>query len=144
MRCLSPIAAAAILCTLVLTSTAKAEQKQILGNWDVHYIVVNTTFLTPDVAKTYDIVRSKYSALVNISVLDTVTQQAQNAALTGTATNLLGVKKSLSFRKVEEGDAIYYLATLPFDDPETFRFAIDVQQGNTTRTLKFQQKLYAE
>ena len=144
MRHFSPICAVVLLCSLLLSGTAQAEQKQVLGNWDVHYIVVNTTFLSPDVAKTYNIVRSKYSALVNISVLDATTHQAQSAALTGTATNLLGVKKSLNFRKVEEGDAIYYLATLSFDDPETFRFAIGVQQGNTTRTLKFQQKLYAE
>lgn len=144
MRRLSSYWAVMIFCSLFFSGIAQAEQKQVLGNWDVHYMVVNTTFLSPDVASSYNIVRSKYSALINISVLDSASQQAQNAALAGTAINLLGVKKSLSFRKVEEGDAIYYLATLSFDDPETFRFTIDVQQGNTTRTLKFQQKLYAE
>ncbi|QJR82733.1 DUF4426 domain-containing protein [Alteromonas pelagimontana] len=134
-----------ILCiTLGFALPAKAEQKQTLGSWDVHYIVVNTAFLAPEVAKTYGITRSKYSALINISVLDSQTQAAQAVAVTGTARNLLGNTKELAFRKVEEGDAIYYLAAMNFSDRETYRFAIDIQDGNTIRTLKFQQQLYAD
>jgi hypothetical protein len=45
---------------------------------------------------------------------------------------------------VEDGDAIYYLASLPFRDQETFRFEIDVKKGNSQQTLKFQQKMYVD
>ena len=121
-----------------------AEQKKTLGDWDAHYIVVNTAFLTPDVAKAYDIVRSKYSALVNVSVLNKRTQKPQRVDVTGTATNLLGSAQQLKFRRVEDGDAIYYLAVLSFDNMETFRFNIRLQQGNERQNLKFQQKLYTE
>ncbi|GEA05382.1 hypothetical protein KUL42_01430 [Alteromonas sp. KUL42] len=133
--------------TLALTTlcnTAIAEQKQTLGNWDVHYMVVNTPFLTPEVAASYGIVRSKFNALVNISVLDNTTGKAQRADVTGVAKNLIGNSRSLSFKKVEEGDAIYYLAVLPFRDQETFRFEIDVQKGKDKQTLKFQQKMYVD
>jgi len=129
---------------LISSQLANAEQMRQLGEWDVHYMVVNTPFLTPEVAASYGIVRSKFNALVNISVLDTNTQEAQRVSVTGSATNLLGNTRSLTFKKVEEGDAIYYLAVLPFRDQETFRFNIDLQRGNTQQTLKFQQKMYVD
>ncbi|WP_223858291.1 DUF4426 domain-containing protein [Salinimonas profundi] len=123
---------------------SQAEQKMTLGQWDVHYIVVNTSFLTPEVANQYDIVRSKYSALVNLSVLNNETLEAQNVAVSGTATNLLGNAQPLRFKKVTEGKAIYYLATFPFENADTYRFSISLQRGETTRTLKFQQKLFTD
>lgn len=132
------------LTCLFLALSAKAEQKETLGDWDVHYIVVNTAFLTPEVAKSYDIVRSKYNALVNLSVLKSESQEAQNVAVSGTVTDLLGNARPLTFKKVEEGAAIYYLATFNFDDLDTYRFNIQLQRGNTSRTLKFQQKLFAD
>lgn len=127
-----------------LSLSAFAEQKETLGEWDVHYMVVSTPFLTPEVAANYGIVRSKFNALVNISVLDKASGEAQRVDMTGTAKNLLGNTRKLTFKKVEEGDAIYYLAVLPFRDQETFRFEIDVQKGPSKQTLKFQQKMYVD
>jgi len=124
--------------------SAFAEQKQTLGEWDVHYIVFSTPFLTPEVAASYGIVRSKFNALVNISVLDKTSGEAQRVDISGTAKNLLGNARKLTFKKVEDGDAIYYLAVLPFRDQETFRFEVDVQKGSNKQTLKFQQKMYVD
>lgn len=83
-----------------------AEQKVSLANWDVHYIALNTTFLTPKVAKQYGIVRSKFNGLINISVLDKTTQKPQSLLLSGEAKNLLGTVKKLSFKKVTEGKGL--------------------------------------
>ncbi|WP_372621171.1 DUF4426 domain-containing protein [Alteromonas stellipolaris] len=127
-----------------MSSAAHAEQKQQLGEWDVHYMVVSTPFLTPEVAASYGIVRSKFNALVNISVLDAVTGTAQRVSVSGTAKNLIGTTKTLTFKKVEEGDAIYYLAVLPFRDRENYRFSIDVQRGNTMQTLNFKQEMFVD
>ncbi|MBU2979448.1 DUF4426 domain-containing protein [Alteromonas sp. C1M14] len=132
------------LLTLGVSSTSHAEQKQTLGDWDVHYMVVNTTFLSPEVAREYGIVRSKFNALVNISVLDSETQAAQRVSVTGNARNLLGNSKALTFRRVNEGDAVYYLAPISFSDRETFRFSINIQLGNNTQTLQFQQEMFVE
>ncbi len=134
----------ATLFAALVSSDALGEQKQNLGDWDVHYMVVSTPFLTPEVAANYGIVRSKFNALVNISVLDAKTGEAQRVSMTGDARNLIGNSRKLSFKKVEEGDAIYYLAVLPFRDQETYRFTIDVQKGNAAQTLKFQQKMYVD
>lgn len=129
---------------LILPMSANAEQKKTLGSWDVHYITVSTTFLTPEIAKAYGIVRSKNTALVNISVLDKRSKKAQDVTISGHARDLLGSQKQLEFKKVEEGEAIYYLATLSFDDQERYRFTIKMNQGNNHQTLKFEQKLYKD
>jgi hypothetical protein len=123
---------------------AQAEQKRTLGSWDVHYIAINSTFLTPQVAQQYAIVRSRYNALINISVLDREDKSAQSVVLTGQAKNLLGVVKKLSFKQVKEGKSIYYLATLGFSDQEQFRISVDISDGNQQKTLKFQHKFYAD
>lgn len=139
------------LSTLLLTIVvglfslhANAEQKKTLGDWDVHYIAFNTTILTPQIAKANNIVRSGKRALVNISVLDKRTQEAQDIEISGTARNLLGTTKTLEFKKVNEGDAIYYLATVDYSDKEVLRFNIDIKQGRISQNLKFQQTMYVE
>lgn len=129
---------------ILASSPVMAEQKQQLGQWDVHYIALNSTFLQPEVAKQYGIVRSKYNGLINISVLSRQDNSAQDVLLSGEAKNLLGVIKKLSFKQVIEGDAIYYLATLPFSDQEQYRLAINISNGLEQKTLKFQHKFYAE
>jgi hypothetical protein len=141
-KTLTAMLAALTLFTLV--NKAQAEQKVSLGNWDVHYIAFNTTFLTPEIAKSYGIVRSKYNGLINISVLDKQSQVAQDVLLSGDARNLLGVVKKLSFKQVREGDAIYYLAVLPFSDQEHYRINLEINDGKTQQKLKFEHKFYAE
>ena len=129
---------------LIFSSQANAEQKQVLGSWDVHYIALNSTFLSPDVAKKYGIVRSKFNALINISVLDREEKSAQSVILTGEAKNLMGVVKKLTFKQVKEGKAIYYLAVLSFSDLEQYRISINISDGLEQKTLKFQHKFYAD
>jgi hypothetical protein len=129
---------------LVFSYQVNAEQKRTLGSWDVHYIALNTTFLTPKVAKQNGIVRSKFNGLINISVLDRQDKTAQSVVITGEAKNLIGVVKKLTFKQVKEGKAIYYLAVLPFSDREQYRISIEINNGLEQQTLKFQHKFYAD
>lgn len=134
----------AILVLLGCPSFSHAAQYKELGEWDVHYIVLNTSFFTPEIARQYGLQRSKFKALVNISVLNSDDQKAQSVAMSGTARNLLGTTKKLEFDKVQEGDAIYYLATISFRHQETYNFNIEVRDGNEVQTLSFKHKFYAE
>ena len=133
---------ATVLGSLLLSGFSNAEQKKTLGDWDVHYMAVESTFLTPQVAKAYGIIRSKNNILINISVLDKSTKKAQSVAVTGNARNLLGTEKELSFKEVVDGDAIYYLAVMSIRDEEHYRFNIRLQHANVQQTLKFEQKVY--
>lgn len=137
-----------LILTLALTVSAfatHAEQKVVKNDWDIHYIAFPSTFLEPKVAKQYGLTRSKYQAVVNISVLDNTNKdKAQNAYVSGFAKNLVGQTMELDFKKVEEGDAIYYLAQLQYHDNEPVKFTILVQQGNRTETFKFDKKFYVD
>lgn len=134
----------ALLLLSFLSVKASAEQFKTLGNWEVHYIVLSSTFLTPEVARQYGIQRSQYNAFINISVLDKTTKAAQKVVVAGSARNLLGTTKPLAFKEVTEGDAVYYLATLNHRDRETYRFDITVAVGDESQQLKFQQELHVD
>lgn len=134
-----------IVCLGVLvTGAAFAEQKRVLGDWEVHYIAFNTTFLTPEIARINNIQRSPNNTLINISVLDRRSKEAQEVDISGTARNLLGTTTNLTFQQIKEGKAIYYLAPFSFDDEEHYRFNIIMKQGSKSQTLRFEQKLYKE
>jgi len=121
---------------------AAAEQKALLGPWEVHYVVVDTTFLKPDVASSHGVTRGRDRAMMNISVLDS--QGVPVAAqLSGTLINLLSQREPLAFREVREGDAIYYLAEFKHTDRDVLRFQVDiVPPDGQPQQLKFQQKMY--
>lgn len=130
--------------TLFCSASASAEQMQTLGDWDVHYIAFPSTFLTADVASAYDLQRSKYLGLINISVLDSVSKQAQRVTVTATARNLLGNVRELTVREIREENAIYYIAEVPHRNEETYRFSVTVQSGNNSQELKFQHTFYVD
>lgn len=129
---------------LGVSNYAQAEQKMTLGKWDVHYIVFDTTFLTPEIAKANGIVRSKYNALVNISVLDSESQVAQRVDVSGTARNLIGTTKELKFKRVIDGDAIYYLAPLSFRHGENYTFDVTIRQVTESQTLTFKHEMFVD
>lgn len=128
----------------LLSMSVHAEIKKDLGDWEVHYIALTSTFLSPEIARANNIVRSSKNALINISVLDKRTKDAQTVKISGIARNLLGTTKELSFEQVKEGSAIYYLASVSFTHNEVLRFDIDINQGKVNQNLKFQQTMYVE
>ncbi|MEX3074220.1 DUF4426 domain-containing protein [Vibrio alginolyticus] len=124
-----------------------AEQFKNMKDIEVHYVAFNSTFLTPKIARSYDIKRNGYLAIINISVLDRASlgKPALEAKVSGQAKNLIGQTQKLTFREIKEGDAIYYLAELPVTHEETFTFDIDVKSDNKgSGKLKFTQKFFVE
>ncbi len=127
-----------------LSPLASAEQKQVLGPWDVHYIAMPSTLIEPQIAAQYQISRSIQNGLINISVLASNDQQAQQVRISGQAKNLLGQIKELNFQEVREGKAIYYLAQLQFRGEEKVSFSIEISQGTVQQQLKFDHTFYQE
>jgi hypothetical protein len=125
-----------------VSQNALAEQKQSLGDWDVHYMVLNSTFIQPSIARQYGLTRSDTLALVNISVLENRNQIVQQVSMQGTAKDLLGKVRQLDFKMIQEGDAVYYLAQFPFRNKDFYRFEIKIRQQNQMQTLRFQQEMY--
>jgi hypothetical protein len=149
MLSLPKILSAFILC-IAGTSFAMAGnggQYQQSGRYQIHYIALNSTFLTPEISKNYNIKRSRYNAFVNISILDTLLDgtPAIKGNLTGKAVNLTGNTRTLDFKEVIEGKAIYYIAELPFRNEERFTISIDlINKDGLNSKISFKQQFYAE
>ena len=115
------------LFSILLSTGLHAEQKIEDENYIVHYSAINTTMLTPDVAKLSGITRSSNRAMLNLAVQKKKkdgTHIGVVAQLKGKVTNLIGQKRTLDFNLVTEGSAVYYLA----------EFFIDKKQKTTART----------
>lgn len=135
---------AASLVLGLFLSPVHAEQKKVLGPWDVHYIAFDSTMIDAKIAQSYQLQRSKYQAVLNISVLNSTDQKAQQVRISGTATDLTQKQIELSFREVKEGDAIYYLAQVPVHDQKHLNFKLDIWQGTENQKLEFSQVFYID
>ena len=136
----------ALVINVVTMTNASAENMQKLGSMNVHYMAIGSTFFTPEIAKAYGITRSRYNGLINISVLDNTKagNPAKTVSISGQAKNNLGQFKTLEFQEVKEGDAIYYLAQVNYNDEETLHFTLTINNGTEQQTLKFSQKFYVD
>ena len=129
---------------LLVSINSQAEQKQSLGDWDIHYSAFSSTFLTPDIASIYDINRSRYTGVITITVLNRNDQTAQDVSITGTAKNLLGVLKPLEFKPIKEGKSVYYITEIDYRNEETYRIQLNIKQDKLSEALKFQHTFYVE
>jgi hypothetical protein len=141
-RGLSPL----LLCAVLLTPVALAEE-QTFGDYTIHYQAVNSTFLTPEIAEQYGIVRSENGAFLNIAVLRNETDGSTTpvtATLNGTKHNLLQQSETLEFKEVREGEAIYYIGQFKFSNAEIVRFTLEVspEGGEPGHTIEWNTQLY--
>ena len=135
-----------LILTCSFIFSAQAENMKKSGDLNIHYMAIGATFLTPEIAKTYGIERSRYKGLVNISILDNSQKNtpAKSVSISGQARNDVGQIKSLSFKEVKEGDAIYYLAQVNYANEETIHFDIEIRDASTKHKLQFKQKFYVD
>lgn len=129
-----------------LSATANAGGQQDFGDYVVHFNAISTDFLSPAVARSYGITRSRNRALINISVMKKalgVGTEPRHAQITGKSINLRGQSRVLDFREVRDGPAIYYLAEIGIDDGETLDFVIQaVPQDSEPLSIRFRQQFF--
>jgi len=117
-----------------------AEQAKTFGDYAIHYNSFTTDMLTPEVAKGYNITRSKNLALLNISVLKKVmetTVKPVRAKVVASATNLSSQLKNMEIHEIIDQGAIYYIAEIPIGTRETLTFNISVTPEGETNTYTF-------
>lgn len=138
------------LLAVIFSTTANAQQAQQFGEYSIHYNALNSSLISPEVAKLYGIRRSDSRALINISVLKTADNElptAVKANVTASGRNLTGQTREVDMREVNEGDdAIYYIGELSVRNMETFEFTVMVTPEGQSKpyTLKFRQQFYTE
>lgn len=132
---------------ILVSGLTQAGQFKTIKDAEVHYVVFNSTFMTPQIARSYGLKRNEFTATVNVSVLDRASagKPAMAVRIEGSAKNLIGQTRTLEFKEIKEGDAIYYLAQFPIVNEDTYKFTIDIDAGNKGRgPISFSQKLYVE
>ena len=125
---------------------ASAEQSAKFGDIEVHYNALVTTDLRPDVARSYNIDRSKSRGLITIAVLKKNNVDAtvpMRANVKVNAVNLTAQAIDIPLREVKERQAIYYLGTFRLADHETLKFSVDVTpDGGTAQKFDFSKTFY--
>ena len=97
-----------------------------IGEHVVHFSAQSTDQLPPEVARAYNIVRSKNRAMLNVSVLSEADNRPVAANVTVKTVNLTGQLKNITMRQIDEQDAIYYIGEVAVANRETLIFDISV------------------
>ncbi len=134
---------------LTLATPVRAQQSEMFGPYELHYSVVNTTFLAPEVASTYGIVRATDRAILNLAVREHLADGStvgRSLQLQGRTWDLIQKGHDLEFTEVREGEAIYYLADFKFinEDWRFFEVLFRPEGADTTYTFELKQQLYSD
>ncbi len=136
-----------IICLALVASPAPAQQSETFGPFELHYSVVNTTFLEPDIAATYGITRGEKRAILNLAARENVAggSESRTMALKGRTWDLMQ-EQALEFREIREGDAVYYIAEFAFINEEWRFFEFDFRPSGAQQsyTFKFKHQLFVE
>jgi len=114
---------------LAVSLPVQAEQYRDFGHYRVHYSAFKSDMLSPEIAKAYDLSRSHYKAVVNITVQkkEGDSYQPVEASVKGTARDIYSKVQNLKMKEVKEGNVVYYLAELPIVDEQKLTFTIHVK-----------------
>ncbi|MBK5353637.1 DUF4426 domain-containing protein [Pseudomonas sp. TH41] len=126
--------------TAMAADAIKGERQETFGDVTVHYNTFNSTFLTPDIAKAAELVRSKNQGVINVSVIQE--GKPLMAQVSGSVKDLTSQTVPLKFKQITEQGAIYYIAQYPVDQQEIRTFEIKVQNGDKINTINFNQELF--
>jgi hypothetical protein len=137
-----------LLLTSAVSSPAFAENSKAFGNYIVHYNAFRSDILTPEIAKAYSLTRRNNRMVVNITVQkkDGDASKPVKANVEGFASNLSGQTKTLEFKEIHDGEAIYYLAQAQVSNRETLKFDIKATPDGETITaqVNFTQQFFTD
>lgn len=136
------------------TQTANASDAVVLstesskdfGDYVIHFNALGTDQLTADVARQYDIGRSRNRAILNVSILrkDDGMGTPVTGSVSASAINLTGQLKNIALREIEEGSAVYYIGEVSITDGEQLLFTIDATPLNEPSrfTVRFKKQFF--
>jgi len=120
-----------------------------IGDHEVHFSAQSTDKLPLEVASFYDIVRSKNSAMLNVSILRKSDHLSVAGTVTVKAVNLTGQLKNITMRRKDSaGDpgAIYYIGVTPVANREWLIFDISVtpEGVDTASEVRFRRQFFTD
>lgn len=140
------VATAVLAALLSLPAHAGSED---FGDYKVHWSVLPSTFLTPETARENNLQRSRGIGIVNISIM----QENEDGILKpvsgqveGKVSNDIQQVKFLAFRRIREGDAVYFIAEYQYSSGELLTFNITSRPSGAGKDLpvRFAHTLFSD
>lgn len=147
-RTFSQIALSALL-WIAFAVQVQAAGNTDFGDYQVHWSVLPSTFIAPEVARANDLQRSKGIGIVNISIMkenDDGTLSPVSGQVEGKVTNDIQQVRFLAFRRVQEGDAVYFIAEYQYRSGELMTFNITARPTGQPQDLpvRFAHTLFSD
>lgn len=127
----------AALALLMFASAGQAGSKDF-GEYTVQWSVFPSTFLTPEIAKENGLNRSRSIGVVNIAIMTEAEDggmKTVSGQVEGKALNDIQQAKFLAFRRIQEGDAVYFIAEYQYSNAELMTFQITARPTGAGRDM---------
>lgn len=126
----------------------KSQNQVKVGDYEINFVIFNSTFIQPSIAKAAKLVRSPKMAYVNINVVKVGkdgSRQKHKAKVTGNVFDLI-IRKELDFTALEEKDAVYYFAPVEIQNkiPLYFTFYVKPEGMAQPKEIKMKKVLYVD
>ena len=138
------------LLTLLISLWAfhsQAQQSERFDQFELHYSIVYTTFLTAEIAAKFGIPRGKDKAMLTLSVRDAEAGDIEGRPMEieGRTWDLI-TGGNMKVKEVKEGRATYYLVPFEFLDREYrfFEFTFTPEGADKAYNYKFQTQLWRQ
>lgn len=117
-----------------------------IGAHIIHFSSQSTDQLPPEVARAYDILRSKNRAMLNVSVIRKADNSPVAATVNVKTVNLTGQLKNVAMRQINEQEAIYYIGETAVANRETLIFDISVMPEGEEQAseVRFKRQFYTD
>ena len=147
-RTISQIALWALL-WVAFALPAQAAGNKDFGEYQVHWSVLPSTFIAPEVARANDLQRSKGIGIVNISIMkenEDGTLSPVSGQVEGKVTNDVQQVRFLAFRRIQEGEAVYFISEYQYSSGELMTFNITARPTGEPRDLpvRFAHTLFSD
>ena len=111
----------------------------------IYYNAFPSSFIAPKIANSNQIIQRKDLGIVNVVGL----KRSGNYVpleIHGNVKNIFQQKQSLNFNLVQEGDALYYLASFNYENEDFLTFSIWIKPHSATQEnqIKFQKIMYID
>lgn len=122
------------------------ESMKDVGDYIIHFSAQSTDELSPEIARAYNIVRSKNRAMLTVSVVRKSDNGSVASDVTVKTVNLTGQLKNVTMRRIDEQDAIYYVGETPVANRETLIFDITVKPTGAAgpSEVRFKRQFYTD
>src|SRR5690554_4412431 len=142
---------AALLMLIAGVATAQqgpAQSPQRFGDLLIYHNTFNSSYLQPEIAAAAGLQRGPRQGVVNIAVQRQTNDgmQVVDAKVEGTVKNLIQQTTPLKFIRIQEQDAIYFVANYTAAQRGLLQFEVRIQADDKApvRTVRFQQEFHPD